>query len=102
MKDLNTNHHDASISDEQFYCLSDKTQAIYWIRLTAIYHSSVVATYCLEAHGKALYNAIGNLTQPYLSFCINSAGVGNISISNQTSTVESFRVIIYLPSLSNF
>lgn len=98
MKDLNTNHYDASISDEPFYCLSDETQAIYWIRLTAIYHSSVVAGFCLEAHEKALYNAIGNLTQPYLSFCINSARVGNIYISNQTSTVVSFRVIIYLPS----
>ena len=98
MKDLNTNHHDASISDEQFYCLSDKTQAIYWIRLTAIYHSTEVAVNCLEAHEKALYNAIGNLTQRQLSVCINYAAVGNISISNQTSTVVSFRVIIYLPS----
>ena len=98
MKDLNTNHHDASISEEPFYCLSDETQAIYWIRLTAIYHSSEVAVYCLEAHEKALYNAIGNLTQPQLSLCINIAGVGNIYISNITSTSHSFDVIIYLPS----
>ena len=98
MKDLNTNHYDASISDEPFYCLSDETQAIYWIQLTAIYHSSVVAAYCLETHEKALYNAIGNLTQPYLSYCLSTFGVGNIYISNITSTYSSFRVIIYLPS----
>ena len=98
MKDLNTNYYDASISDEPFYCLSDKRQAIYWIRLTAKYHSSVIAFYCLEAHENALYDVIGNLTQPYLSFCINYAGVGNIYISNITSTASTFTVIIYLHS----
>ena len=30
-------------SQESFYCVSDLTQALYWIRLTAKYHSSVVA-----------------------------------------------------------
>ena len=80
------------ISHASFYCLSDKTQALYWIRLAAKYHCSYVAAYCIEAHEKT----IGNLIQQYLSFCIKSALVGNISISNITSTSHSFKVIIYL------
>jgi hypothetical protein len=98
VKDLNTNHYDASISDEPFYCLSDETQAIYWIQLTAIYHSSVVAAYCLETHEKALYNAIGNLTQPQLSSCMHTTGVRNISIRNIMLISRSVDEILYLPS----
>jgi hypothetical protein len=52
------------ISYESFYCVSDKIQALYWIQLTAKYNSSHEASYCLEAHEKALNDAIGNLTQP--------------------------------------
>ena len=98
MKDLNTNQYDASISDEPFSCLSDKTQAIYWIRLTAKYHSSYVAFVCLEAHERALNDTIGNLAQPHLSACMDYAGVGNISINNIMSTTSSFEVTIYIQS----
>jgi hypothetical protein len=68
--------------------------------MTAKYHTSVVASYCLEAHGKALNDTIGNLASPYLSSCMNTAEVGNISISNITSTSQSFEVIIHFVSLS--
>jgi hypothetical protein len=66
--------------------------------LTTKYHSS--EEFCLEAHEKALNDAIGNLTQPPLSFCINTAEVGNIYISNITSTSQSFEVIIHFVFLS--
>ena len=69
---------------------------MYWIRLTATYHSSHVAGYCLEAHDNALNDTIGNLTQPYLNYCINNSGGGNISISNIMSISQSVDVIIYL------
>ena len=49
---------------------------------------------------KALNDAIGNLTQQHLSFCMEYAGVGNISISNITSIAGHFDVIIYFVSLS--
>ena len=88
------------ISQESFYCVSDKTQALYWILLTAKYRSSDVAAYCLEAHKKALNDTIGNLSSPSLSYCMNTAGVGNIYISNITSTSHSFDVIIHFVSLS--
>jgi hypothetical protein len=71
---------------------------MYWIRLTATYHTSRVAAYCLEAHEKALKDTIGNLIQPHLSNCVKYALGGNISISNMTSTTSSFEVITHLPS----
>jgi hypothetical protein len=71
------------------------------IRLTAQYKSwPELATYCLEAHRKALNDTIGNLASPLLSYCMNNAGVGNISISNITSNSQSFDVIIHFVFLS--
>ena len=39
----------------------------------------------------------GNLTQPQLSACIDTAGIGNISMRNIMSISRSFDVILYLP-----
>jgi hypothetical protein len=76
--------------------------ALYLIRLIAQYKSQPeLATYCLEAHKKALNDTIGNFTSPYLSYCMNTAGVGNISISNITSNSRSFDVIIHFVFLSH-
>ena len=33
MKGFNTTYYNTSISNKQCYCLSDKVQALYWIRL---------------------------------------------------------------------
>lgn len=93
MTSLNTKMY-YTASPTNHFIVSDKTQAMYWIRLTATYHSSHVAGYCcLEAHDKALNDTIGNFTQPYLNYCINNAGGGNISIMSISQSVD---VIIYL------
>jgi hypothetical protein len=99
MTSLKASYYTASPTNH--FIVSDKAQAMYWIRLTATYHSSHVAGYyCLEAHDKALNDTIGNFTQPYLNDCINNAGGGNISISNITSISRSFDVSIHFASLS--
>lgn len=86
------------MSYESFYCLSDKMQPLYRMRLTVRYEFTELANTCVKAHEKTLGDKIGNLTQPFFGFCMEYAGVGNIYISNMTSTTSSFTVSIHLPS----
>jgi hypothetical protein len=52
MTSLKASYYTASPTNH--FIVSDKTQAMYWIRLIATYHFFRVAGCCLEAHDKAL------------------------------------------------